>query len=157
MSSAIFDGTPLNQNDALKSSWESLRKHTVENMLTCLSDTGIFDMPTNHIANLPSSSTQMLIPDFDSDLNSVIMDYLISEGYPIAAQKFALEANIQPKVDFDSIRERVEIRNAIYGGDIQSAVEKINELNPQVSHNFFFSLRCLVREALFTPYITNLL
>lgn len=63
------------------------------------------------------------------------MDYLISEGYPIAAQKFALEANIQPKVDFDSIRERVEIRNAIYGGDIQSAVEKINELNPQVSHN----------------------
>ncbi len=72
----------------------------------------------------------------DSDLNFVIMDYLISEGYPIAAQKFALEANIQPKVDFDSIRERVEIRNAIYGGDIQSAVEKINELNPQVSPNF---------------------
>lgn len=78
----------------------------------------------------------MLISDFVSDLNSVIMDYLISEGYPIAAQKFALEANIQPKVDFDSIRERVEIRNAIYGGDIQRAVEKINELNPQVSHSF---------------------
>lgn len=78
------------------------------------------------------------------------MDYLISEGYPIAAQKFALEANIQPKVDFDSIRERVEIRNAIYGGDIQSAVEKINELNPQVSHSFLFE--CLVQNALFTLY-----
>lgn len=90
----------------------------------------------------PLSSTQMLISDFDSDLNSVIMDYLISEGYPIAAQKFALEANIQPKVDFDSIRERVEIRNAIYGGDIQSAVEKINELNPQVSLGFLILMPC---------------
>ncbi|KAL8747387.1 MAG: hypothetical protein Q9190_000733 [Brigantiaea leucoxantha] len=60
------------------------------------------------------------------------MDYLISEGYPSAAQKFALEANIQPRVEVDSIRERVDIRNAIYGGEIQSAIEKINELNPQV-------------------------
>lgn len=92
----------------------------------------------------------MLISYFDSDLNSVIMDYLISEGYPIAAQKFALEANIQPKVDFDSIRERVEIRNAIYGGDIQSAVEKINELNPQVSHNFLILLPCS-RGTIHTP------
>lgn len=66
------------------------------------------------------------------------MDYLISEGYPAAAQKFALEANIQPKVDVESIEGRVEIRNAIYGGDIQTAVEKINELNPQVSPNLTF-------------------
>ena len=74
--------------------------------------------------------------EFNSDINSVIMDYLISEGYPSAAQKFALEANIQPKVDVESIEGRVEIRNAIYGGDIQTAVEKINELNPQVSPRF---------------------
>ena len=60
------------------------------------------------------------------------MDYLVSEGYPSAAQNFAQEANIQPRVDTESIQERVEIRNAIYGGDIQGAMEKINELNPQV-------------------------
>jgi hypothetical protein len=65
------------------------------------------------------------------------MDYLISEGYPSAAQKFALEANIQLKVDVDCIRERVDIRNAIYTGDMQSAIEKINELNPEVSLQFF--------------------
>ncbi len=74
---------------------------------------------------------------FGRDLNSVIMDYLISEGYPSAAQKFALEANIQLKVDVDCIRERVDIRNAIYTGDMQSAIEKINELNPEVSLQFF--------------------
>ena len=70
---------------------------------------------------------------YSRELNSLIMDYMISEGYPLAAQKFSLEANIQPRVDIESIQERVEIRNAIYGGDIQTAIEKINELSPQVS------------------------
>jgi len=73
-----------------------------------------------------------LISSNHRDINFVIMDYLINEGYPSAAKKFALEANIQPKADIDSIQERVDIRNAIHGGDIQSAIEKINELNPQV-------------------------
>ena len=67
-----------------------------------------------------------------SDINSLIMDYLITEGYPSAAQKFAIEANIQPNTDLESINERVEIRNSIHRGDLQTAIEKINELNPQV-------------------------
>lgn len=64
------------------------------------------------------------------------MDYLITNGYPAAANKFAVEANIQLRTDLESIQERVEIRTAIYSGDIQSAVEKINELNPQVRKSF---------------------
>ena len=60
------------------------------------------------------------------------MDYLITEGYPSAARKFAIEANIQPNTDFESINERVEIRDSIHKGDMQTAIEKINELNPQV-------------------------
>ena len=73
-----------------------------------------------------------LIEKLDSDINFVIMDYLINEGYPSAARKFASEANIQPSADVDSIQERVEIRNSIHSGDIQTAIENINELNPQV-------------------------
>lgn len=61
------------------------------------------------------------------------MDYLITEGYPGAAEKFATEANLSPRVDIDSINQRVEIRNLIYEGDIKTAIEKINDLNPQVS------------------------
>lgn len=68
------------------------------------------------------------------------MDYLVTEGYPSAAQKFALEANIQLKVDVDSIRERVGIRDAIYSGNIQSAIEKINELDPEVSRLTFYPI-----------------
>lgn len=70
-----------------------------------------------------------------SDINYLVMDYLITNGYPAAAKKFAVEANIQLKTDLESIQERVEIRTAIHSGNIQLAIEKINELNPQVRRN----------------------
>lgn len=65
------------------------------------------------------------------------MDYLITNGYPAAAKKFSVEANIQPRADIESIQERVDIRTAIHSGNIQVAIEKINELNPQVRHLFY--------------------
>ena len=65
------------------------------------------------------------------------MDYLIHEGYPAAARKFSSEANIPQRTNSESIQARVEIRNAIHTGDIQTAVEKINELSPDVSPSFF--------------------
>jgi len=83
---------------------------------------------------------------FDSDLNAVIMDYLISEGYPSAAQKFAHEANIAPMLDVESVQERVDIREAINKGDIQSAIEQINELNPQVRSH------CSITTFVLPPY-----
>ncbi|OGM46295.1 CTLH domain-containing protein [Aspergillus bombycis] len=67
-----------------------------------------------------------------TDINYLVMDYLITNGYPAAAKKFALEANIQPRADVEAIQERVEIRTAIHSGDIKAAIEKINELNPQI-------------------------
>jgi len=67
-----------------------------------------------------------------ADINFVIMDYLISEGYPRAAEKFAKEANMPLPVDEESIQYRVEIRKAIHAGDIDTAVNKINDLNPQI-------------------------
>lgn len=67
-----------------------------------------------------------------SDINYLVMDYLITNGYPAAAKKFAIEANIQRKPDLECIQERVEIRTAIHSGNIQLAIEKINDLNPQV-------------------------
>ncbi|KAL8898633.1 MAG: hypothetical protein Q9207_006603 [Kuettlingeria erythrocarpa] len=66
------------------------------------------------------------------DLNSVVMDYLVSEGYPSAARKFASEANVQPTSGVNSIQERIDIREAIHSGNIQVAIEKINELNPML-------------------------
>lgn len=60
------------------------------------------------------------------------MDYLVSEGYPRAAEKFAKEANIRLPLEEESIQARVEIRRAIHAGDIDTAITQINDLNPQI-------------------------
>lgn len=67
----------------------------------------------------------------DRDLNNLVMNYLIIEGYESAARNFAQEANISQKQFYD-IEERVQIRSAIHSGDIRTAIEKINELSPEV-------------------------
>ena len=77
------------------------------------------------------------------------MDYFVSHGYPEAAQKFAMEANLGPMPDVASITERVKIRHAIHSGDIQTAIESINEYNPQVR-------ACLLYRALDIAMMQNL-
>lgn len=67
-----------------------------------------------------------------SDINWVIMDYLVSEGYPGAAEKFAQETNMGDSTDTDNIRDRVRIRNTIHSGQIEEAIDLINEVDPQV-------------------------
>ena len=72
-------------------------------------------------------------PRLRSDINWVIMDYLVLEGYVEAAEKFAQETNLPSPVDAQSIRDRVRIRNAIHAGTVDEAIEMINELEPEVS------------------------
>ncbi|KAM3424695.1 hypothetical protein BST61_g6682 [Cercospora zeina] len=67
-----------------------------------------------------------------SDINWVIMDYLVSEGYPAAAEKFAQETNLGNPEDMESIRERVAVRNAIHAGRVEEAIELINEIDHQI-------------------------
>ncbi|KAL9127352.1 MAG: hypothetical protein Q9217_003766 [Psora testacea] len=90
---------------------------------------------TTSTATPPRQAFEALLEDVKvskAEFNHLIMDYLVSHGYPLAAQKFAAEANMQTVPDVDLITQRVEIREAIHSGDIQSAIERINELNPQL-------------------------
>ena len=57
------------------------------------------------------------------------------EGYPNAAVKFAKEANLQPLQENESIRARQEIQHSIHSGDIQTAIETLNELDPEVGYS----------------------
>ena len=75
-----------------------------------------------------------------SDINWVIMDYLISEGYPASAEKFAQETNMGNAADVDSIRERVAVRDAIHAGNIDDAIQLINEIDPEVCHTHLLPL-----------------
>ncbi|RMD43825.1 hypothetical protein DV735_g1298, partial [Chaetothyriales sp. CBS 134920] len=70
-----------------------------------------------------------------SDMNNLIMEYLITEGYPSAAEKFAREANIEQQPDHNSIQQRVNIRESIHRGDLQQAIDLINDLEPELLDN----------------------
>lgn len=50
-----------------------------------------------------------------------------------AADIFQKESNTKPGVDLAAITDRMEIRKAVQSGDIQQAIERVNDLNPEVS------------------------
>ncbi|KAF5313020.1 hypothetical protein D9619_003458 [Psilocybe cf. subviscida] len=66
------------------------------------------------------------------DLNRLIMDYLVIEGYKSAAEEFSAEAGLEPPVDFDSIESRMDIREALQRGDVEDAITRVNDLNPEI-------------------------
>ena len=76
----------------------------------------------------------------DSELNRIVMDFLVQEGYPDAAARFAEEANMATNAEDSLIEERVRIKNAIYRGDLQTAIEEINDIDVSVSLNVLASL-----------------
>jgi hypothetical protein len=61
------------------------------------------------------------------------MDYLVIEGYKSAAEEFSQEANLTTPVDFESIETRMDIREALQRGDVEDAIIRVNDLNPDVS------------------------
>jgi hypothetical protein len=77
------------------------------------------------------------------DLNKLVMNYLLIEGYKDAAEKFSQEAAITPKVDLNSIQDRMNIRHAIQAGKIEDAISIVNELDPEVRNvSSFNDLNC---------------
>jgi hypothetical protein len=100
---------------------------------------------------LTSPSTQLVFThfvlstianEFNSDINALILDYLTMEGYPNAAANFSKEANLVPHQETPSIIARQEIQNCIHSGNIQTAIETLNDFDPEVrtfsstSHSF---------------------
>ena len=61
------------------------------------------------------------------------MNYLVIEGYKDAAEKFSEESRIPPTIDLASIEDRMNIRNAVQAGDIEDAIERVNDLDPEVT------------------------
>ncbi|CAF1222094.1 unnamed protein product [Adineta steineri] len=68
-----------------------------------------------------------------STLNRLIINYLVTEGFKEAAEKFAEEAGISlSNVDLTSLDERLRIREAIESGRIQEAINLINTKAPEL-------------------------
>ena len=76
---------------------------------------------------------------YRSDLNALVFDYLVVEGFSDAAVEFARETGLPVDVDQASIQERMRIRDAVEDGRVEEAVRRVNELDPEVRRPSVFS------------------
>nr|CAG4650455.1 EOG090X0CTI [Sida crystallina] len=67
-----------------------------------------------------------------SDMNRLVMNYLVTEGFKEAAEKFAHEAGIKTPAELEHLDERIKIRDAIQSGQIQEATALVNQLHPDL-------------------------
>ncbi|WWC68291.1 uncharacterized protein I206_102214 [Kwoniella pini CBS 10737] len=99
------------------------------------------------VAPTMGSNNSSVMPSFDSrqwedelgkvdiskhDLNSLVFDYLLIEGYSEAAVEFARETGLPADVDHEKVQERMEIRQAVEDGRVEEAVRRVNELDPEI-------------------------
>lgn len=67
-----------------------------------------------------------------TSMNKLIMNYLVTEGFKEAAEKFQQESGVGPTVDLNSLEDRIRIRDAIITGQVQEATALINQLHPDL-------------------------
>ncbi|KAG6554216.1 hypothetical protein Mapa_004132 [Marchantia paleacea] len=66
------------------------------------------------------------------DMNKLIMDFFLTQGYIGAAKQFQIESGTEPNMSFEDVSKRIEIRNAVWRGDVEEGIMKANELNPDI-------------------------
>ncbi|ALC48645.1 CG6617 [Drosophila busckii] len=71
-----------------------------------------------------------MFPFKQSDMNRLVMNYLVTEGFKEAAEKFKLEADLEPNVELSSLDDRILIREAVQDGRIEEATQLVNQLHP---------------------------
>lgn len=67
-----------------------------------------------------------------ADMNRIVMDYLVSEGFKEAAEKFAQETGLKPEVDLRMLDDRIRVREAIQRGDIDEAIQLLNDYDQEI-------------------------
>ncbi|KAI8069744.1 CTLH/CRA C-terminal to lish motif domain-containing protein [Gilbertella persicaria] len=92
-------------------------------------------MTTNIKRNIPKDEWEQRLSKVKvnkQDLNQLVMNYLVVEGYKDAAEQFSTESGLAPTVDLQSIQERMDIRHAVQSGDVDTAIDLVNDLNPEI-------------------------
>mmetsp|Transcript_17262 Transcript_17262/g.37561 ORF Transcript_17262/g.37561 Transcript_17262/m.37561 type:complete len:231 (-) Transcript_17262:378-1070(-) len=78
------------------------------------------------------------------DMNKLVMNFLVTEGYVEAAEIFQKESGTNPGVDLESIADRTAIRKAVQSGNVEDAIERVNDLDPEILEDraqLFFHLQ----------------
>ncbi|KAA3489105.1 glucose-induced degradation protein 8-like protein [Gossypium australe] len=84
------------------------------------------------------------------DMNKLVMNFLVTEGYVEAAEKFRMESGThrirqhENYIDLATITDRMAVKKAVQCGNVEDAIEKINDLNPEIldtNPRLFFQLQ----------------
>lgn len=79
-----------------------------------------------------------------AEINKIIMEYLVKEGFKEAVLSFQKESGVEPGVDMSMLDDQIKIRGAVESGAIQEAVELVNDIDPEVldtNPSLFFHLQ----------------
>ncbi|KAF9672299.1 hypothetical protein SADUNF_Sadunf11G0026900 [Salix dunnii] len=77
------------------------------------------------------------------DMNRLVMNFLVTEGYVDAAEKFQMESGTD-RIDLATITDRMAVKKAVQCGNVEDAIEKVNDLNPEIldtNPQLFFHLQ----------------
>ncbi|XP_038983048.1 protein GID8 homolog isoform X3 [Phoenix dactylifera] len=66
------------------------------------------------------------------DMNKLVMNFLVTEGFVEAAEKFRIESGTEPGIDLGTITDRMAVKKAVQFGNVKDAIEKVNDLNPMI-------------------------
>ncbi|KAJ0257979.1 Protein GID8 [Hirschfeldia incana] len=78
------------------------------------------------------------------DMNTLVMNFLVTEGFVEAADKFQKESGTKPEIDLATITDRMAVKKAVQNGNVEDAIEKVNDLNPEIldtNPELFFHLQ----------------
>jgi hypothetical protein len=65
-------------------------------------------------------------------LNKLVMNYLVTEGFKDAAERFKEESGVGAEIDLNLLDTRISIRDSIQGGKMEAAISLINDLHPSL-------------------------
>ncbi|CAH8351024.1 unnamed protein product [Eruca vesicaria subsp. sativa] len=103
------------------------------------------------------------------DMNTLVMNFLVTEGFVEAADKFQRESGTKrilffllcdfhlclvkvsfflngetAEIDLATITDRMAVKKAVQNGNVEDAIEKVNDLNPEIldtNPELFFHLQ----------------
>ncbi|ESO01210.1 hypothetical protein HELRODRAFT_174754 [Helobdella robusta] len=66
------------------------------------------------------------------EMNKLVMNYLVTEGYKEAAEKFHSESGVEMLTNHAQLDKRIQIKDAIMNGKVLEAMALINHLCPEL-------------------------
>ncbi|KAG5375513.1 hypothetical protein IGI04_040109 [Brassica rapa subsp. trilocularis] len=72
------------------------------------------------------------------DMNTLVMNFLVTEGF------FLFPYGETAEIDLATITDRMAVKKAVQNGNVEDAIEKVNDLNPEIldtNPELFFHLQ----------------